>query len=91
MKSKQTKIKKAVERASLKLRKIGIKSSVLKKITRELNEDLILPMLVKLVPIDVFMIDEDGDINVYIGARDWQFDKTGKLLGAGTCLGHWGN
>ena len=54
-------------------------------------DDLVLPMLQKHGnipdPCPVRIVTEDDHVHLYVGPRDWQWDKrTGKLIGTGCML-----
>lgn len=35
----------------------------------------------------VRIVIDDGNVRLYVGARDWQWDRhTGEFVGCGTCL-----
>lgn len=72
-----------IERELDKLVTYGVRRNIME----ELHADLIAPRL-EGTPEVGKSEDEEFEIWVRFGRRDWQFNsKTGKLLGAGTFLG----
>jgi hypothetical protein len=58
-------------------------------ILREVQEDLIMPILgLRINSRIAFEYPDDEEISLTIGCRDFQFDRrTGHLIGCGTYLG----
>lgn len=51
------------------------------------TKDLIIPMLTFPDPCPVRIEDDGKYIFLYVGQRDWQWDKaTGRFVGAGTSM-----
>lgn len=68
----------------------GVTATVKVKIFKDLDKDLILPILKlrKNCNISWAISKKYGDIFLQIGPRDWQWNrKTGAMIGSGTCLG----
>ena len=61
------------------------------KINDFVTEDLIIPIIAQRGqfsdPTSVRITITDTDVKLYVGPRDWQWDrKTGNLIGAGTAV-----
>lgn len=50
------------------------------------TRDFVLPLLRLPFPCRIKIVIDEECVRLYVGPRDWQWDKRGKLIGKGTML-----